>query len=156
MGRRLTERHRNQLPKTRPPMRLRRAESGGGVVHTLLHHCQNMISPTLLGPKYGHKIAATVHFPKYVEILSFGLAISNSIERARQECSTYEFVNLSLVCMATMKYFHVTRLEDINQVIERYKAGALRGLQETIESCEAANGDAIVAASILMMEAAQS
>jgi hypothetical protein len=114
-----------------------------------------MISPTLLGPTYGHKIAATVHFPKYVEVLSFGLAISNCIERVLQECCGYEFVKESLVCMAAMKYFQVTGLEDSNQVIERYKDGALRGLQEAIESCGAANGDAIVAASILMMEAAQ-
>ena len=40
-------------------------------------------------------------------------------------------------------------------MIERYKAGALRGLQEAIEHCGTANADTIVAASILMMEAAQ-
>ena len=37
---------------------------------TLLHHYQNMISPTLLGPQYGHKIAATEHFPKYLSFSS--------------------------------------------------------------------------------------
>jgi hypothetical protein len=57
--------------------------------------------------------------------------------------------------MAAMKYFQITGLEDNNRIVERYKDGALRGLQEAIVYCGRSNADAIVAASILMMEAAQ-
>ena len=57
--------------------------------------------------------------------------------------------------MAAMKYFQITRLQDSNHVMERYKDGALRGLQEAIVHCGRSNADAIIAASILMMEAAQ-
>lgn len=39
--------------------------------------------------------------------------------------------------------------------MERYQARALRGLQEAIVSCGPQNSDAIIAASILMMEGAQ-
>jgi hypothetical protein len=57
--------------------------------------------------------------------------------------------------MAAMKYFQTTRMEDSNRLMERYKDGALRGLQEAIVQCGTKNADAIIAASILMMEAAQ-
>ena len=57
--------------------------------------------------------------------------------------------------MAAMKYFQITGLEDSNRVMERYKDGTVRGLQGGIEHCGTANADAIVAASILVMEAAQ-
>ena len=57
--------------------------------------------------------------------------------------------------MAAIKYFQVTGIQDSNRVTERYKDGALRGLQEAIVHCGSTNADAIIAASILMMEAAQ-
>ena len=61
----------------------------------------------------------------------------------------------SLVCMAAMKYFQITRMNDTIIEVETYKGGALRGLQEAIVHCGRQNADAIIAASILMMEAAQ-
>ena len=57
--------------------------------------------------------------------------------------------------MAAMKYFQITGLVDSNRTVETYKDGALRGLQEAIVHCGRSNADAIVAASILMMESAQ-
>lgn len=57
--------------------------------------------------------------------------------------------------MAAMKYYQATGLHDSNVSVEMYTDGALRGLQEAIEHCGAANANAIVAASIMMMEAAQ-
>jgi hypothetical protein len=64
-------------------------------------------------------------------------------------------VKNSLVYIAAMKYFLVTRQVDESQIMDRYKGRALRGLQEAIERCGPENGDAIIAASILMMEGGQ-
>jgi hypothetical protein len=56
--------------------------------------------------------------------------------------------------MIAVKYFQIMGIQDSNRVMERYKDGALRGLQEAIMHC-GSNADAIIAATILMMEAAQ-
>lgn len=54
-----------------------------------------------------------------------------------------------------MKYFQITGLQDSNRTVERHQDGALGGLQEAIVHCGRSNADAIMAASILMVEAAQ-
>ena len=57
--------------------------------------------------------------------------------------------------MAAMEYFQITGIQDSNFVMKRYKDGVLRGLQDAIVHCESTNADAIIAASILVMKAAQ-
>jgi len=80
---------------------------------------------------------------------------SDLLYRVLQVGCAQDFVKHSLVHMAAMKYFLVTGRVDENRIMQRYKALALRGLQEAIERCGPENGDAIIAASILMMNGAE-